>query len=77
MRVTNNSCLNTWKTNRTRSDSRRTVRTLDYALNLKLKFSEAYTQRSIGICKKNLGKNNFWMILKGCLKKKYAALFEP
>ena len=54
----------------------RTVRTLDYALNLKLKFSEAYTQRSIGIWKIILGKNNFWMILKGCLKKKYAASFE-
>ena len=29
------------------------VHTLDYTSNLKLLFSEAYTQRSIGICKKN------------------------
>ena len=30
-----------------------TVRTLDNTLSLKIKFSEAYTQRSMGICKKN------------------------
>ena len=50
----------------------RTVHTLDYALNLKLKFSEAYSLRSIGIYEKNEGKNHFWLILKGVLEKKYA-----
>ena len=34
----------------------RTVRTLDYTLKLKLEFSEASTQRSRGICKKNKNK---------------------
>ena len=48
------------------------LRTLDYASNLKLLFSEAYTQRSIGICEKNEEKSNFWLILNGVLKKKYA-----
>ena len=50
----------------------RMVRTLDYTSNLKLLFSEAYTQRSIGICEKNEEKSNFWLILNGVLKKKYA-----
>ena len=43
----------------------RTVRTLDNIINLKIKFSEAYTQRSMGICKKNQEK----AIFRGCLKK--------
>ena len=42
----------------------RMVRTLDYSSNLKLLFSEAYTQRSIGICEKNEEEGNFWLILK-------------
>ena len=50
----------------------RTVHTLDYALNLKLKIFEAYSLRSIGIYEKNEGKNDFWLILKGVLEKKYA-----
>ena len=34
------------------------------------KFSEAYSQRKIGRCKKNQEKTYFWMIWRGSLKKK-------
>ena len=47
----------------------RTVHTQDYAENLKLEFSEAYFQRSIGIYEKIRKKTNLWMILRGSLKK--------
>ena len=47
----------------------RTVRTLDNTLNLKIKFSEASTQRSIGICKKIMKKGIFVHFLGGVSKK--------
>ena len=50
----------------------RTVHTLDNTLNLKIKFSEAYTQRSMGICKKNQEKSIFVQFLGGVSKKKFS-----
>ena len=50
------------------------VHTLGYAWKLKLEFSEASTQRSIGIFKK-LGKNHFLDDFEGVLEKKYPASF--
>ena len=53
----------------------RTVRTLDNTFNLKIQFSEAYTQRSIGICKKNREKNIFVQFL-GCVSKQNFSIFQ-
>ena len=45
------------------------VRTLDNTFNLKIRFSEAYTQRSIGICKEIKKKGIFVHFLGGVSKK--------
>ena len=50
----------------------RTVRTLDNTFNLKIKFSKAYTQRSMGICKKNQEKSIFVQFLGGVSKTNFS-----